>query len=192
MRKGVLSLRWAPQVPFAIPLDFSDIWPGTYNIELRAACGEERGARRLEFRIEETMASMERDLDQSLDLIRLIATPEEVKEIGDAAPADRKQAWDRFWKRHDPTVDTPENEFKEEFFSRVRYANEHYSVLEPGWRSDRGKTYIQYGPPDRVENYPAELDTAAYEVWTYVRLGRRFVFVDYEGFGRYEFERPGR
>ena len=45
-----------------------------------------------------------------------------------------------------PNPSTPENEFKQSFFERVRYANENYGVLEPGWRSDRGRLYIKYGP----------------------------------------------
>jgi GWxTD domain-containing protein len=75
---------------------------------------------------------------------------------------------------------------------RVRHADEQFSVLGPGWRSDRGRVYIQFGPPDQVENRSMNLDMPAYEVWTYLREGRRFVFVDYEGFGRYELYRPGQ
>ena len=74
----------------------------------------------------------------------------------------------------------------------LAYADDHFSVLGPGWRSDRGRIYIQYGPPDQVESRPMNLDSAAYEIWTYIREGRRFVFVDYGGFGRYELYQPGR
>jgi len=74
----------------------------------------------------------------------------------------------------------------------VRHANEHFSVLGPGWRSDRGRIYIQHGPPDQIESHPFNLDTPAYEIWIYLRLGRRYVFVDYDGYGRFELYSPGR
>ena len=64
---------------------------------------------------------------------------------------EREQFVEQFWLRRDPTPDTEENEFKEEHYRRIAYANEHFASGIPGWRTDRGRIYIQYGPPDEIE-----------------------------------------
>ena len=66
---------------------------------------------------------------------------------------EREQFVEQFWLRRDPTPDTDENEFKEEHYRRIAYANEHYASGIPGWRTDRGRIYIQYGPPDEIESH---------------------------------------
>jgi GWxTD domain-containing protein len=192
-QRGDLTLSGGRRIPFRLRPSFTSLWLGSYVLEVTAVSGGEKAVRRFTFFMQETAGAMENDPDQSLALVALIATAEELQALKAATtPLERKEAWNRFWKAHDPTPETPENEFKEEFFARVRYANEHFSVLEPGWKSDRGETYIRYGPPDQVETSSLNMDTRPYEVWIYSRLGRRFVFVDYEGFGRYEFYQPGR
>lgn len=191
-QRGELLLDPLPRVPFRIRPDFSALWLGEYTLEVAVSVGEEHARRRMSFVMDETLSSLENDLTQSLELIALVARDDEVRELKEAAPPVRKEVWNRFWKRHDPTPETLENEFKDEFFARVRYANEQFSVLGVGWRSDRGRIYIQNGPPDSIESFPYNLDGPPYEIWIYNRLGRRFVFVDYDGYGRYELARPGR
>jgi len=66
---------------------------------------------------------------------------------------EREQFVEQFWLRRDPTPDTEENEFKEEHYRRIAYANEHYASGIPGWRTDRGRIYIQYGPADEIEDH---------------------------------------
>jgi GWxTD domain-containing protein len=129
---------------------------------------------------------------ESIELVRYIAEGEEIEELENAEPDERAAVWEAFWKRRDPTPETEENEYKIEFFRRVRYANEHFSGVTPGWRTDRGMIYIRYGEPDLVESYPHNIDGPPYEIWIYNSLGRRFVFIDYDGFGNYELETPGR
>jgi GWxTD domain-containing protein len=58
-----------------------------------------------------------------------------------------------FWLCRDPTPDTYENEFKEEHYRRIAYANDHFAAQEPGWKTDRGRIYIVYDPPDHVSAY---------------------------------------
>ena len=60
-----------------------------------------------------------------------------------------------FWYRRDPTPDTVENEFREEYFRRVMYANERFGGRIPGWKTDRGRIYIVYGPPDEIDSHPS-------------------------------------
>ena len=66
---------------------------------------------------------------------------------------EREQFIEKFWLRRDPTPDTVENEFKEEHYRRIAYANEHYASGIPGWKTDRGRIYIIYGPPDEIEDH---------------------------------------
>ncbi len=68
---------------------------------------------------------------------------------------ERDNFIEAFWQRRDPTPDTEENEYKEEHYRRIAYANEHYAAGIPGWKSDRGRIYIIYGPPDEIESHPS-------------------------------------
>ena len=68
---------------------------------------------------------------------------------------EREQFIEQFWLRRDPTPDTVENEFKEEHYRRIAYANEHYASGIPGWKTDRGRIYITFGPPDEIESHPS-------------------------------------
>ena len=68
---------------------------------------------------------------------------------------ERDQFIEAFWQRRDPTPDTVENEFKEEHYRRIAYANEHFAAGIPGWKSDRGRMYIMYGPADEIESHPS-------------------------------------
>ncbi len=68
---------------------------------------------------------------------------------------EREQFIEQFWLRRDPTPDTVENEFKEEHYRRIAYANERFASGIPGWKTDRGRIYITFGPPDEIESHPS-------------------------------------
>jgi GWxTD domain-containing protein len=68
---------------------------------------------------------------------------------------EREQFIEQFWLRRDPTPDTAENEYKEEHYRRIAYANEHFASGFPGWKMDRGRIYITFGPADEVEGHPS-------------------------------------
>lgn len=68
---------------------------------------------------------------------------------------ERQNFIEGFWLRRDPTPDTAENEFKEEHYRRIAYANERYASGIPGWKTDRGRIYITYGPPAEIESHPS-------------------------------------
>src|SRR3979411_1654310 len=68
---------------------------------------------------------------------------------------ERDSFIEQFWLRRDPTPDTAENEFKEEHYRRIAYANERFASGIPGWKTDRGRIYITYGPPDENESHPS-------------------------------------
>ena len=99
---------------------------------------------------------------------------------------------EQFWLRRDPTPDTPENEFKEEHYRRIAYANENFASSVPGWKTDRGRIYITYGPPDEKESQASQLSlhTAAFERWRYRHIdfvgnGIVIEFVQADGTGEY-------
>src|SRR5579883_1078362 len=85
-----------------------------------------------------------------------IITDEEKKAFSRLSTDDERQQFiEQFWLRRDPTPDTEENEYKEEHYRRIAYANEHYASGIPGWKTDRGRIYIVYGPPDEIESHPS-------------------------------------
>lgn len=91
------------------------------------------------------------------DVVYIISDEEEAAFERLKTDEDRQQFVEQFWARRDPTPSTPENEFKQEHYRRIGYANEHYAsnLPIPGWKTDRGRIYIMYGPPDEIESHPA-------------------------------------
>ena len=84
-----------------------------------------------------------------------IITPEEKSAFKQLSnDEERDQFIEQFWLRRDPTPDTPENEYKEEHYRRIAYANEHFGAGIPGWKTDRGRIYITWGPPDQITAHP--------------------------------------
>jgi GWxTD domain-containing protein len=93
---------------------------------------------------------------------------------------ERQSFVESFWQRRDPTPDTEENEYKEEHYRRIAYANDHYASGIPGWKTDRGMIYIKYGPADEIDSHPSggsyerpieegggETSTFPFEDWRY-------------------------
>jgi GWxTD domain-containing protein len=105
---------------------------------------------------------------------------------------ERQQFVEQFWLRRDPTPDTIENEFKQEHYRRLAYANQHFASSVPGWKTERGRIYIMYGPPDEIDSHPSG-DGAAkapYEDWRYRYIqgrgtGAIIEFVDTQRDGEY-------
>ena len=102
--------------------------------------------------------------------VAYIITPEEraaFKRL--TTDEERAHFIEQFWLRRDPTPGTPENEYKEEQYRRIAYANDHFACRIPGWKTDRGRIYIIYGPADEIESHPkgGQLSTFPYEQWLY-------------------------
>jgi len=68
---------------------------------------------------------------------------------------EREKFIEAFWDRRNPNPDSEDNEFKDEHYRRIEYANEHFAAGVPGWRTDRGRIYIVFGPPDEIESHPS-------------------------------------
>ncbi|HWS18010.1 MAG TPA: GWxTD domain-containing protein [Candidatus Elarobacter sp.] len=137
--------------------------------------------------------------------VRWIITDEELSAFKKLANNSERDVFiEGFWQRRDPTPDTAENEYKEEHYRRIAYANEHYAAGMPGWRTDRGRIYIMYGPPTSTDSHPmggpyqrpadeggGQTSTFPFEVWRYRYLegiGQEIEieFVDDCGCGAYE------
>ena len=117
-------------------------------------------------------------LDQE---VAYIITDEERKAFKNLSNDEERDAFiEQFWLRRNPNPDSPENEFREEHYRRIAYANEHYAAGKPGWKTDRGHIYIACGPPDSIDSHPSggiyqrpmdegggETSTFPFEVWHY-------------------------
>ncbi len=113
--------------------------------------------------------------------VRWIITDEELaafKSLGN--DEERDQFIENFWLRRNPNPDSPENEYREEHYARIAYANEHFPAGKPGWRTDRGHIYIAYGKPDSIDSHPSggnydrpmeegggNTSTYPFEIWHY-------------------------
>jgi GWxTD domain-containing protein len=129
--------------------------------------------------------------NKKVNQLEYIGTPSEIAKLKTAQKEERDSLWKDFWKAYDPTPNTPHNEKEGEYFERIEYCEQHFSSGDRGWRSDRAKVYMRYGPPDETQSRPYELSTKPYEVWLYYRLNLQFIFLDRYGFGEYLLINPG-
>ena len=129
-------------------------------------------------------------LDREFSYARYVASDLEQKQYKLLTDTKAKQRFVfEFWRRRDPDPLTPVNEYQLEYFKRADYANKNlnYGVRE-GWKTDRGRVYIVYGPSDEVERFPSSSESLPYEIWHYnnIQGGVVFVFVDRTAMGDYE------
>jgi GWxTD domain-containing protein len=113
--------------------------------------------------------------------VRYIITPEEYSAfIHLSTNEERDQFKEQFWARRNPDPDSPDNTAKEEHYRRIAYVNEHFASGVPGWKTDRGRIYIMWGPPDEIDSHPSggayerpaaegggETQTYPFEDWRY-------------------------
>ncbi|MBK6766284.1 MAG: GWxTD domain-containing protein [bacterium] len=162
-----------------------------YSLTFEALGGGRREARSLTFSVSiPGVPASVTDITLAIRQVKYIATAEENRRLRSAGVLDREQLFREFWKRRDPTPNTPQNELMDEYYFRVQYADERYSTHRPGWETDRGRIYIMYGEPTDIERHPFESGSRPYEIWFYHNLNRRFVFVDQTGFGDYNLAGP--
>ncbi len=131
------------------------------------------------------------DLDKAIDQLIYIAKGSEMDVLREAqTPADKLKQFLDFWAKHDPDPKTQRNELMEEYYARVAYANRNFGSYMEGWKTDRGRVLIQFGPPQNVERHPFDSESKPYEIWYYYDQNRQFVFVDDSGFGDYRQRYP--
>src|SRR5580693_8442418 len=139
----------------------------------------------------------------SEDVIYIISPEERNAFLQLETNEEREQFIEQFWLRRSATPDLPDNDFKEEHYRRIAYANEHFASGIPGWKTDRGRMYIMWGPADEVESHPTggtydrpmdegggSTTTYPWETWRYrymEGIGENIIweFVDPSGSGEY-------
>ena len=113
--------------------------------------------------------------------VHWIITDQELKAFKSLSNDEERDNFiEQFWLRRNPNPDSPENEFREEHYRRIAYANEHFAAGKPGWKTDRGHMYISFGKPDSIDSHPSggaytrpmdegggETSTFPFEIWHY-------------------------
>ena len=113
--------------------------------------------------------------------VTYIITDEEGRAFKNLSNDEERDAFiEQFWLRRNPNPDSPDNEFREEHYRRIAYANEHFAAGKPGWKTDRGHIYISFGKPDSIDSHPSggnydrpmeegggQTSTFPFEVWHY-------------------------
>lgn len=131
----------------------------------------------------------ESELDHEFEMVRYIASRDEVTQYQSLRGVEAKRkAMFEFWNRRDDDPSVPGNERKSEYFKRLEYCKQHFKTgFREGWKTDRGRVFIVYGPPDEVERHANEVDVKPFEIWIYnsIQGGVQFIFGDRSGFSDY-------
>jgi len=132
------------------------------------------------------------NINIAIETLKEFISDKEYKNLEQASDSTKEVWFKNFWRERDPTPDTKENELQEEFYHRVDFANNYFTVNaldKEGWKTDRGNIYIKYGPPTDVERHQDQLNLPPYEIWYYDKLDRRFYFEDKSGVGDFQLVR---
>jgi GWxTD domain-containing protein len=178
-------------------VSLEEIPPGDYSleIELKGRRNKKIDSRKKDFSVVwNHRATLEGDYKTALEQISYIARPDEIEVLKKLTTLEeRLKAIEAFWKERDPTLGTAQNEFRDEFYRRIIIANRNFRFMRrPGWRTDRGRIYIQYGEPDQVDDYPYLPNRWPLQIWHYHEKGRyrRFSFEDANGDGDFRLQYP--
>lgn len=170
-----------------------DLYQEEYDLHLTLLSGDKALAERTaRFHLKWTVSSLvKNDFEYAVSQLKYIIKKEEKKELLDVPDSLRLEAFEKFWKNHDPTPTTARNELRDEYYRRIRYANQYYPTANrEGWETDRGMVYIKYGEPDQIERHPFEMDTKPSQIWYYYTQRRTFAFLDSRGDGDYQLQYP--
>ena len=206
-------VKTAPQlVPFGAGggitrgmVDLAGLPPGEYGFEVVVKGHDTTVTRRAPFRMGgmETVAMTapvappdifaqlsEAQLDTLYGPLVYLMTSDEMGIYSTLTVQGKRDFLRRFWAKRDPTPATAVNELQVDFYSRIKEANRRFreggAAEIPGWRTDRGRIFIKYGPPQEVMQRPQAGNTLPYEVWKYTRnRALKYVFLDQTQFGNY-------
>ena len=133
--------------------DVSSLPAGAYDLEVEVARDGRVARSTNRFNVAWRAESWERDPREFLEEAHfLLDDPDLEARYAEYTAGEQEAYLDRFWKERDPTPLSAQNEERDKFYQRVRYANEHYAIqgLVKGMLSDRGRVYIRYGEPDEI------------------------------------------
>lgn len=164
---------------------FTLIKPSKEQLERTAAMASTNS----EWMLHEYSGFSEEQLDEEFAQAKYIASSEEKDAFSSLDRTGKIRFLMEFWSRRDSDPSTPQNEFREKYMQMVQYAQANFTTkFRDGWKSDRGRVLMVYGPPNEIERSPSQRASKPYEIWSYNELegGSIFVFADLRGFGEYE------
>ncbi|HEU4365502.1 MAG TPA: GWxTD domain-containing protein [Candidatus Krumholzibacteria bacterium] len=173
---------------YVLAFNVDDWSPGVYHVNLRARTyhPDRDATASVDVRVDVTRAMLGANFDDTIEILGLIASSDELKPLREAPEAQRAAAWAKFWAARDPDPSTDVNEALSQYIARLQYVTEEFSQFGPGWRSDRGRVYIRFGPPEQIDTAMDQRSTGEYEIWRYYTLGRSFIFYDMFGVGDFK------
>ena len=173
---------------FVIAFNVDEWAPGVYRVNLRAQMDSPArdATASVDVRVDVTRAMLGANFDDTIEILSLIASGDDLKELRAAPEAGRAAAWAKFWSARDPDPSTPENEALAQYLERVQYVVKEFSQFGAGWKSDRGRVYIRYGAPEQIDTAMDQRAQGEYEIWRYYSLNRTFVFYDMFGVGDFK------
>jgi len=203
-----------PRTAFFADLSLSRLPPGEYKLKI--AVKEEKkdlAKQEVEFKMGWNWeAALTHNFKELIEILRYFSREKDLKTLEKAAPEKRLEAWNDFWAQRDPTPASRQNEAREEFDRRIRFADSYFAHMGlPGWRSDMGKIYIRYGEPDQVDEDPTGQRNTnpnrvndpystnvteirrtghASQTWYYFSYRRAFSFEDVTGNGSWVLKPP--
>ena len=166
---------------------------GRYYLVIRAVSNKQKAEIKRRFFVQwGKLPQSLYNIDQAIGPLKILGNAEELKNQDSATIDEKEAAFNDFWTKRDPTPETPENEYKTEFYRRVDICNQQFTVHmmdKQGWATDRGRVYLKYGEPSQVEKQSIDINRPAVEIWYYDQLHQRFIFADRSGIGDYKLVR---
>lgn len=137
----------------------------------------------------EFLSMDEDELDRHFEYAGYLATRQESKAYEKLDLTGKRTFMQDFWQKRDSNVLTDPNEFKDDYYERLRLAQQKYSTPNrKGWKTDRGRVLLLYGRPDDIKRYTSGDWGKPYEIWQYYKIegGVEFIFADISGYGEYK------
>ncbi|MGH9711904.1 MAG: GWxTD domain-containing protein [Candidatus Acidiferrales bacterium] len=153
--------RWAKVFLFGILAGGLALSPASFAQDSKQDQSDSKAAKRAAKEKSKSDNQLKKELDSQYkkwldqDVVYIISPEERSAFLHLSTNEEREQFIEQFWQRRNPDPDSAENTFKEEHYRRIAYANERFASGIPGWKTDRGKIYIMWGPPDEIESHPS-------------------------------------
>jgi len=170
-----------------VPLPLQKLEPGLFTLDIEYRCGSLTRQQQQQFHVSWPARPFSlSDQDLAIDALRHIAKESEIDELLAGGATKRATTFSRFWRERSRDTTTAYNEVMAEYYYRVDDALRRFSTSREndGYKTDRGRIYILYGPPQKSER-SLQPNSAPTEIWTYERLHRRFIFIDTGKNGNY-------
>ncbi|MFC1537273.1 GWxTD domain-containing protein [Gemmatimonadota bacterium] len=129
---------------------------------------------------------------EAVGYLKYLTDKQEREEFLSVPDNERLEVWQEFWSEFDPVDTTPENEYRDAYFARIRHANESYgTILQPGWLTEMGETYIRLGLPNNLEKFSMRSGGKDIEIWSYWTPREvDLIFFDRSGLGDFRLLNP--